>query len=210
MDSSHNVLRPAMDLDGYCRRQCLSIGNLPSVLLPQKVVAAQSPNILSPTISIDRHVPQPVDCSQQCTWIGFAPRPLWKQHMILPAVGSIVSVHVWSERLLFPPPTRNFPIPGCGAGCAIRNESGNADLSEETILARFIFSELFHPSSSIYGIFTIRFSRGSAFFQHRCLGGFGPLTSFARRNATSFNKLEGTKVSKRKSFGWYSTIVEVL
>ena len=63
--------------------------------------------------------------------------------MILPAVGSIVSVHVWSERLLFPPPTRNFPIPGCGAGCAIRNESGNADLSEETILARFTVSECY-------------------------------------------------------------------
>ena len=201
-----------MDLDGYCRRQCLSIGNLPSVLLPQKVVAAQSPNILSPTISIDRHVPQPVDCSQQCTWIGFAPRPLWKQHMILPAVGSIVSVHVLSERLLFPPPTRIFPIPGCGAGCAIRNDSGNADLNEETILARFTFSEcyssividLLHIHNSVLQAERIFFNTVS------CLGGFGPLTSFARREPTRFNKQVGTETSKRKCFGGYSTSVEVL
>ena len=71
-------------------------------------------------------------------------------------VGSIVSVHVLSERLLFPPPTRIFPIPGCGAGCAIRNDSGNADLNEETTLVRLTFSECY--SSSVIDLLQIHHS----------------------------------------------------
>ena len=42
---------------------------------------------------------------------------------------------------------------------------------------------------------------GGHFFQHSCLGGFGPLTSFARRNATRFNKEVGTEVSKGNVLG---------
>ena len=50
-----------------------------------------------------------------------------------------------------------------------------------------LFPSVIHPVSSICCKFTIRFSRGNAFFQYNCSGGFGPLTSFARRNTTRFN-----------------------
>ena len=79
MDTVHNLLWWTMYIDGqlaqyiaagngrrwthfptYYRGQCLSIDIIISLLLPQQIVAAKFPILLSPTISIDRHVQQSI------------------------------------------------------------------------------------------------------------------------------------------------------
>ena len=171
----HNrLLLPNLQI--YCRRRYLSTDTFHS----QSIVASNVRGLVFPLVHCGSNI-----------WL-------------YTIVGSIVGVHVWSVRLLFPPPTRIFPILGCEAGCAIRN-SQRGDNSGQICFFRVLFIHCHR--------FTAYFQFGSPgwahFFQHSCLGGFGPLTSFARRKPTRFNKQVGTEVSKRNCFGGYSTFVEV-
>ena len=49
----------------YCDGQRLLIESIPSLLIQQQIIAATSPSVLSPAISIYRHVPQSTYCGRQ-------------------------------------------------------------------------------------------------------------------------------------------------